>query len=66
MVEGIQQGLLVKENAKDCLEALAEMFQAIPKKKQFEYLGHLNDLSLFLERAAKELPSAISEKPQGR
>lgn len=59
MLDGIPQGLLVKENATDCLEALTEMFNAIPKSKRFNYLGHLNDLSLFLERAQKELPGYV-------
>lgn len=62
MIEGIQQGLLVKENAKDCLEALTEIYEALPKKKWPDYLGHLNDVSLFLDRAAKELPSAADKK----
>lgn len=61
MIEGIPQGALVKENAQDCLEALSEMFEAIPKKKRNEYLGHLNDISLFLERAKRELPNHMKK-----
>ncbi len=49
------QGDLTKENAATCLEAVNEMFEAISKSKRIEYLGHLNEVCLFLERAKREL-----------
>lgn len=48
---------LTKQNAANCYEALNEMFEAIPKSKRMNYLGHWNDLSLFLESAKQKLPS---------
>lgn len=35
------------------MKALNEMFEAIPKNKRMGFIGHLNDISLFLEAAAK-------------
>lgn len=42
------QGSFTKDKAQDTIEAVNEMFQALPKKKQGEYLGHLEDIMLFL------------------
>lgn len=37
------------DEAKATKEAVEEMFKAIPKSKRMEYLGHLNDVLLFIE-----------------
>jgi len=51
------QGDFTKEEAKATIEAVDEMFKALPKGKRAEYLGHLNDIMLFLEAAQREAPS---------
>lgn len=56
------QGDLTKENAQLCYEAVNEMFDALPKSKRMGYLGHLNDILLFLERGKRELPPEKKEK----
>jgi len=33
-----------------------ELFEAIPKSKRFNYLGHLNDICLFVEAAKRAAP----------
>jgi hypothetical protein len=52
-----KQGELSKENAATCKEAVDEMFKALPKTKQMNFIGHLNDVFLFLETGIRELPS---------
>jgi len=47
------QGEFTKQEAARTKEAIEEMFNAIPKSRRFEYLGHLNDIFLFLEAAAR-------------
>lgn len=44
-----QPKLPSEEHADDVIEAVQEMFLAIPKTKQVLFLGHLNDILLFLE-----------------
>ena len=51
------QGKLSKEEAKSCTEALDEIMKAMPKSKVMGFVGHFNDLFLFLSAAVKELPS---------
>lgn len=50
------QGVFCLETAENCLEALNEMFAAIPAKKRIEFIGHLNEISLVLERGKREWP----------
>jgi hypothetical protein len=54
-----EQGKLTKENAAICYEAIRELFDALPKSKRNEFLGHLNEIFLFLEAAKRELPSEV-------
>jgi len=42
------QGEFTKEEAKRILEAVDEMFEAIPQTKRGDYIGHINDINLFL------------------
>ena len=51
------QSDLSKEEAKKTSDAVEEMFEALPKAKQGEYLGHLNDILLFLGACQRDLPS---------
>jgi hypothetical protein len=38
------------------------MFEGLPKSKKMNYLGHLNDISLFLEAAGRHAPSEAGRK----
>jgi hypothetical protein len=50
------QGDFTKEEAQATIEAVDEMFKALPMRKQRDYLGHLNDIFLFLEVCKRECP----------
>lgn len=49
-----------KTEVTNCEEALEEMFKALPKSKQASFLGHFNDLSLFLQAAKSVAPDVKS------
>jgi len=51
------QGQFTKEEAEQTKKAVEEMFNAIPKSRRMEYIGHLNDIFLFIEAAQKVAPS---------
>ena len=51
------QGDFTKEEATATEEAVDEMFKALPKTKQMNLLGHLNDILLFLSAAKKAAPA---------
>ena len=55
--EAMTQGKLTKEEALHCLSAVGSMFEGIPKSKRKAFIGELNDVTLFLEQASRELPS---------
>jgi hypothetical protein len=46
-----------KEAAENAEQAVDQMFKALSKPKQREYLGHLNEVCLFIEAAKKAAPS---------
>lgn len=50
------QGKFTKEEAQATREAVEELFRAIPKSKRMGYIGHLNDILLFLQAAARHAP----------
>jgi len=50
------QGQFTKEEADATLKAIGEMYDAIPRSKKMGYLGHLNDVCLFIEAAKREAP----------
>jgi len=54
--EKLAQGEFTKEEGKETLKAVDELFEAIPKTRQMEYLGHLNDICLFINAAIKSAP----------
>ena len=56
------QGKFSKEEVTSCEEALTEIMKAMPKSKAAEFIGHFNDLFLFLTAAKKEAPSEDKEK----
>ncbi len=45
-----------KDEGKNAKWALGEMYDAIPKKKQLDFIGHLNDIALFIEAAIRHAP----------
>jgi len=50
------QGDFTQEEADATADAVTELFKALPKTKQREYSGHLNDIQLFIEAAKKNAP----------
>lgn len=50
--------LFTKDEAAASIKAVSEMFEAIPKSKQMDYIGHFNDVLLFISAASKAIPDA--------
>ena len=50
------QGRFTKEEAEATKEAVEGMFDGIPKSRRMNFIGHLNDIMLFLEAAKKVAP----------
>jgi len=50
------QGEFTKEEAKFTADTFKEVFEALPKSKQMAYIGHANDIYLFLSAAEKAAP----------
>lgn len=50
------QGEFTKEEAKETTVAFTEVFKALPKAKQGKFIGHANDIYLFLSAAEKAAP----------
>ena len=51
------QGQFTKEEAAATVTTVGEMYKALSKLKQAEYIGHLNDILLFVEAAQREAPN---------
>ena len=51
------QGDFTKEEAVETEMTFTEVFKALSKKKQMEFVGHANDVYLFLAAAKKAAPS---------
>ena len=51
------QGVFSKEEVEETKSAVLEMFDALTKRKQPDFLGHLNDILLFLEAAKRVAPN---------
>lgn len=58
------QGRFTKEEAEHVNKALNELFEAVPKTRRMDFLGHLNDIALFLGAAKQAAPSEGSTKSQ--
>lgn len=58
------QGQFTKEEAKETADAVKEVFEALPKKKQMEFIGHVNDIYLFLRAAERAAPSEAEVSAQ--
>ena len=51
------QGEFTKEEARETIDAVMEVLKALSKKKQIEFLGHANDIIMFLEAAGRAAPN---------
>lgn len=58
----MSQDRFTKEEATAIMEAVDELFKALPKTKQAQFIGHLNDICLFLSAAKQAAPN---EKKSG-
>ena len=56
------QGQFTKEEAQQTIEAVDEVMKSMTKPKLREYIGHFNDIFLFLE-AAKRIAPNEAPKP---
>ncbi len=56
------QGEFTKEEAEATRTAVSEVMDAMPKKMLANYLGHFNDILLFVEAAKKVAPN--EKKPK--
>ena len=50
------QGQFTKEEADETVKAVEEIHEALTRTKRMEYLGHLNDILLFLQAAKEAAP----------
>jgi len=54
------QGEFTKQEADETSKSVDEMFRALSKPKQRAYIGHLNDISLFILAARAAAPDEKS------
>lgn len=54
------QGEFTKEETQATIEAVQEIAEGLPKKKKIEFIGHFNDIFLFLEAAKRVAPEKSS------
>lgn len=59
------QGEFTKSEAKETAEAFEEVFGALTKRKQMEFLGHANDIYLFLDAAERAAPESVAADKNG-
>jgi hypothetical protein len=52
------QGEFTKQEAQATREAFDEIVAALPKGKKMNYIGHMNDIYLFLSAAEKAAPES--------
>lgn len=62
MAKKAVQGNCTKAEAANAAECVEEMFEAIPKSKRMEFIGHLNDV--FLGAAYRNLPDPKPAEPK--
>ena len=55
------QGHFTKQEAKATAEAVEELFDALPKSRRMDYIGHLNDIYLFIDAAKRNAPDEEAE-----
>lgn len=54
-------GDFTKEEAGVVEDCISEMFDAIPKSRRMEYLGHLNEVLCFVAAAKRNAPTEDGE-----
>jgi hypothetical protein len=52
----MSQGEFTKEEAGQTEKAFGEVFEALSRRKQGEFIGHANDIYLFLAAARRAAP----------
>lgn len=57
----MSQGNFTKEEGKETKDAVEEMYAALTKKRQMEYLGHYNDIMLYLSASIEQAPKERSD-----
>lgn len=55
------QGEFTKEEAKQTFDAFKEVYSALSKPKRREFIGHANDIYLFLSAAERNAPPEKNE-----
>lgn len=55
------QGQFTKEEATATIEAVNEVMKAFPKSKVGEFIGHFNDILLYLEASKRNAPEENKE-----
>lgn len=50
------QGEFTKQEARSTRQAVQEILDALSKNKKLEFLGHFNDIFLFLDAAERAAP----------
>lgn len=58
------QGEFTKDEATEMKRAVGEIFEALSKRNKVEFLGHLNDIYLFLESAKAHAPQKVKLKSE--
>lgn len=55
------QGDFTKQEARETLTAVEEMWKALTTNRRIQFLGHLNDITLFIEQAERNAPDETEE-----
>ena len=58
------QGQFTKQEAEQTKQAVLELYDALPRSKRQVFLGHLNDILLFLNAAGQNAPDESEVKGQ--
>ncbi len=53
------QGEFTKAEADETVTAVKEIFGALSKAKQREFIGHMNDIYLFIDAAKRAAPEKV-------
>ena len=59
------QGEFTKEEAKHVEETVVEIMEAMPKRKAADFVGHFNDIFLFISAAKGAAPSEPKKQKKG-
>jgi hypothetical protein len=55
------QGEFTKEEAHATIKAVEELHAALPKGRRADFIGHLNDIYLFLQAAEEVAPEKTAQ-----